>query len=162
MRKTQPSLTDLRNGRLASKLGNQTSLKSSEILGNKSTSLATNFYLVPSILSLNKKATYHDLESVWCQSAFGLAALCPGSLVSLVLYVHKSRVSLNKKAIYCDLGSVWCQSAFGLAVLCRVSLVSLVLYVHKSRVSLNKKATPTAIWVLSLVTYFLSFCLAER
>jgi hypothetical protein len=32
MRKTQPSLTDLRNGRLASKLGNQTSLKSSEIL----------------------------------------------------------------------------------------------------------------------------------
>jgi hypothetical protein len=48
MRKTQPSLTDLRNGRLASKLGNQTSLKSSEILGNKSTSLVTNFYLVPS------------------------------------------------------------------------------------------------------------------
>ena len=141
MRKTQPSLTDLRNGRLASKLGNQTRLKSSEILGNKSTSLATNFYLVPSILSLNKKATYHDLESVWCQSAFGLAALCPGSLVSLVLYVHKSRVSLNKKATYRDLASVWCQSGFGLAVLCRVSLVSLVLYVHKSRVSLNKKAT---------------------
>ena len=96
---------------------------------------------MPSRVSLNKKATYHNLGSVWYLSSTGWAVHCPGSRAFLVLDLQKYRVSLNKKATYHDLGSVWCQSAFRLAVLCPGSLVSLVLYVHKSRVSLNKKAT---------------------